>query len=154
MHVAEHWEGIFPVLSFTWSLKWRVSQKFWNNPSRDWINNFPGKTYFVHVSRKLGWEFLTYEIRKFKTDYSKTAVKIRKQHLIDLEQKLKNLENNLTSEENRDLYNHYKNELEPIYDGIRIRSKREWYEHGEKSTKFFLNLEKKQVVQNQIRCNR
>ena len=57
------------------------------------------------------------------------------------EQKLKNLENILTSEENRKLYNHYKNELETIYDpiadGIRIRSKYEWYEHKEKSTKFF-----------------
>ena len=67
--------------------------------------------------------------------------------MIDLEQKLKNLENNLTSEENRKLYNHYKNELETIYDqitgGIRIRSKCKWYEHGKKSTKFFLNLDKK-----------
>ena len=47
--------------------------------------------------------------------------------------------NNLTSEENRKLYNHYKNILEITYDqiadGIRIRSKCEWYEHGKKSTK-------------------
>ena len=67
--------------------------------------------------------------------------------MIDLEQKLKNLENNLTSEENRKLYNHYKNELETIFDqitgGIRIRSKCKWYEHAKKSTKFFLNLDKK-----------
>ena len=62
------------------------------------------------------WEFLKFEIRKFTIDYSKTAAKIRKQHKIDLEQKLKNLENNLTSEENGKLYNHYKNELETIYD--------------------------------------
>ena len=53
-------------------------------------------------------EFLKYEIQKFTIDYSKTAAKIRKQHKIDLEQKLKNLENNLTSEENRQLYNYYK----------------------------------------------
>ena len=53
-------------------------------------------------------EFLKYEIQKFTIDYSKTAAKIRKQHKIDLEQKLKNLENNLTSEENRELYNYYK----------------------------------------------
>ena len=36
-----------------------------------------------------------------------------------------------TSEENRKLYNHYKNNLETIYDyiadGIKIRSKCEWY---------------------------
>ena len=56
----------------------------------------------------MNWEFLKYEIRKFTNYYSKTAAKIRKQHKIDLEQKLKNLENNLTSEENRQLYNYYK----------------------------------------------
>ena len=43
-------------------------------------------------------------------------------------------------------YNIIKNELDAIYDriaeGIRIRSKCNWYEHGEKLTKFFLNLEK------------
>ena len=57
---------------------------------------------------QMKWEFLKFEIRKFTIDYSKAAAKIRKQHKIDLEQKLKNLENNLTSEENRKLYNHYK----------------------------------------------
>ena len=100
-------------------------------------------------------EFLKYEIRKFTIDYSKTAAKIRKQHKIDLEQKLKNFEKNLTSEENRKLYNHYKSELETIYDhiadDIKIRSKCEWYDHGEKSTKFFLNLVKKRGVQSRIR---
>ena len=59
---------------------------------------------------QMKWEFLKNEIRKFTTDYSKTAAKIRKQHKTDLEHKLKNLENNLTSEENRKLYNHYKSE--------------------------------------------
>ena len=59
---------------------------------------------------QMKWEFLKNEIRKFTTDYSKTAAKIRKQHKTDLEHKLKNLENNLTSEKNRKLYNHYKSE--------------------------------------------
>ena len=61
----------------------------------------------------------------------------------------------MTSEENRKLYNLSKNELETIYDhiadGIRIRGKCEWYEHGEKSTNFFLGLEKKRGIQNRIR---
>ena len=38
-----------------------------------------------------------------------------------------------------------------IAEGIRIRSKYDWYEHGEKSTKYFLNLEKNRGNQNQIR---
>ena len=49
---------------------------------------------------QMKWEFLKHEIRKFTIDYSRTTGKIRKQHKIDLEHKLKNLENenNLTSE--------------------------------------------------------
>ena len=101
------------------------------------------------------WKFLKYKIQKLTIDYSRTAAKTRKQQKIDLEQKPKNLENNLTSEENNKLYNHYKNKLETIYDhiddGIRIRSKCEWYELGVKSTKFFLNLEKKRSVLTRIR---
>ena len=36
-------------------------------------------------------------------------------------------------------------------NGIRIRNKCNWYEHGEKSSKSFLNLGKSCAVQNQIR---
>ena len=31
-------------------------------------------------------------------------------------------------------------------NGIRIRNKCDWYEHGEKSTKFFLNRENKHLL--------
>ena len=47
-----------------------------------------------------------------------TQKQLLKKHKIDLEHKLKNLENNLTSDENRKFYNHYKNERETIYDHI------------------------------------
>ena len=46
------------------------------------------------------WGFLKYEFQKFTIDYSKTAPKIRKLEQINLEQELKYLENNLTSEKN------------------------------------------------------
>ena len=36
-------------------------------------------------------------------------------------------------------------------NGVRIRSKVDWYEYGEKSTKFFLNLEKIWARQDKIR---
>ena len=71
-----------------------------------------------------------------------------------LDNKLKELEGNLNREDNIQSCNVYKEELDSIYDhiteGIRIQSKCDWYEHGEKSTKFFLNLEKKRGNQNQI----
>ena len=48
-----------------------------------------------------------------------------------------------------------KNDLELIYDyiaeGVRLRRKCDWYEQGEKSTKFFLNLEKQRGDQSRIR---
>ena len=44
-------------------------------------------------------------------------------------------------------YHHCKHQLEEIYNyitqGIILHSKVDWYEHGEKSSKYFLNLEKK-----------
>ena len=78
-----------------------------------------------------------------------------KKQRINLELKLRTLKSNLSSEDNRKLYNRYKYGLETIYDhiadGITIRSKCEWYEYGEKSTNFFLNLEKRRGVHNRVR---
>ena len=69
-----------------------------------------------------------------------------------LEKKLKNLESNMNNHEE---YNACKTQLEQIYkiktNGIKIRSKCEWYEHGEKSSKFFLNPEKSCAIQGQVR---
>ena len=54
-------------------------------------------------------------------------------------------------------YIHCKEELDKLYQertkGAIIRNKCDWNDHGEKSTKFFLNLEKHHVIQNQIRTN-
>ena len=36
-------------------------------------------------------------------------------------------------------------------NGYILRSKTNWYENGEKSSKFFLNLEKKRAIQNTIK---
>ena len=48
-----------------------------------------------------------------------------------------------------------RDKLDKIYEqkinGIRIRSKCDWYEHGEKSSKIFLNLEKTRSTQSTIR---
>ena len=63
-----------------------------------------------------------------------------------MENQLKILEKCLDKDDNVSKYNAIKNELDAIYDhiteDIRIRSKCKWYGHSEKSTKFFLNLEK------------
>ena len=71
-----------------------------------------------------------------------------------LENKLKKLENNTSYVENLE-YIDCRNKLDKIYEqkinGIRIRSKCDWYEYGEKSSKFFLNLEKTSATQSTLR---
>ena len=60
---------------------------------------------------------------------------------MNLESELKKLEISLDDANNLGKYNSIKNELDAIYDhiaeDIRIRSKCDWYEHGEKSNKKF-----------------
>ena len=98
------------------------------------------------------WEYLKYELRKLSIKFSKAQAKKLKLERVLPEKKLKNLESNMNNHEE---YNDCKTQLEQIYkikaNGIKIRSKYEWYEHGEKSSKFFLNLEKSRVIQGQVR---
>ena len=73
----------------------------------------------------------------------------------ELEITLKLLEKNLLTMENQCLYDNCKQDLEKIHDniaeGIRIRRRCQWYEECEKSSKFFLNLEKFNKMQRPIR---
>ena len=61
--------------------------------------------------------------------------------------------NVLDNHGNLESYHNIKDKIEEIYErkaeGARIRSKCLWYEEGENSSKFFLNLEK--GIQGQIR---
>ena len=114
-------------------------------------NNIPT---FYEESRELKdpvmcWEFLKYKIRQFMINYSKQKASERKARRIALEKMVKRLEISLSANSNETLleeYYKYKNELESIYnfiaEGIILCSKASWYEHGEKSSKYFLNLEK------------
>ena len=100
------------------------------------------------------WEFLKYEIRKFSIEFSKLQAQNTKKEKMFLENKLKKLENNTNCMENLE-YIDCRNKLDKIYEqkinGIRIRSICDWYEYGEKSSKFFLNLEKTRSTQSTIR---
>ena len=120
------------------------------------IRNFNTKID-CDFSRQLKWEFLKYEIRKFTILYTKDLAKERKQKISNLESELKKLEISLNDANNLGKYDSIKNELDAIYDhiaeDIRIRSKCYWYEHGQKSAKFFLNLEKQRGTQNTIKKN-
>ena len=97
------------------------------------------------TDKHLRWEFLKYEIRKFTINFSKKCVKEENKDQNFLEKELKKLEKSLTNLQANEYSLGRKQKLQNIYtkkvNGIRIRSKCNWYENGEKSTKFFLNLE-------------
>ena len=100
------------------------------------------------------WEYLKYEIKKFSKNFSKEAARSMKIESPALETKLKILESKIRDREDPE-YVHCKEELYKLYEGkingAMIRSRCDQHEHGEKSSKFFLNLEKNCAVQNQIR---
>ena len=95
---------------------------------------------------KVKWEFLKYQIKNFTIDFSKSKSKQEKIHETNLLNKLKQLESNLT-ENNLEEYEMVKAELVAIdnekTETLIFKSKVRWHEHGEKSSKYFLNLEKR-----------
>ena len=95
---------------------------------------------------QIRWEYLKYEIRKFSIHFSVSEAKKINNEMKTLENKMKTFEENLTNNESNEEYLKCKRDLNYIYDqkieGIKIRSKCNWYEDGEKSSKVFLNLEK------------
>ena len=100
------------------------------------------------------WDYIKFQIRKFTISYSKIRVKNTRRIKDDLEKKLKDLQNDLNSDDQLQKYNEIKSELEKIYEkfveGAKVRIKCTWYEEGGKSTKFFLNLERKRALQGKI----
>ena len=106
------------------------------------------------VDPQFRWQYLKYKIRKFSIHFSKGIARNKKIERTSLENKLKTPENSPNFVNNPEYIETYE-KLDKIYqektNGIRIRSKCNWYEHGEKSSKLFLNLEKSRAVQNQIR---
>ena len=99
-------------------------------------------------------EYLIYEIKQFSIHFSKGIARNKKTEKTYLENKLKSLGDSpsfVISPE----YIETNEKLDKVYqgttNGIRIRSKCNWYKHGEKTSNFFLNLEKPHAFQNQIR---
>ena len=99
--------------------------------------------------------FLNMKFGHFLQNSQKIKAKLRRRKLSCLERKLKELEQNLSNDEAKEQYNAYRGEINEIYDdmsnGIKIRSKCDWYEFGEKSNEFSLTLKKRRAKQNIVR---
>ena len=95
-------------------------------------------------------------MRSFSITYSKNKARDRKAERLGLESKVNHLESTFTTDTcKKKEYEESKAKLEQLYDyftqGAIIRSKCSWYEKGEKSAKYFLNLEKHRKSMNQVR---
>ena len=99
------------------------------------------------------WKFLKYEITKFSIELSKLQAQNSKKEGKNLENKLKKLETNTNYIKNSE-YVDCTNKLDKIYEqkmnGMRIRSKCDWYEYGENSSKFLLNFEKSRAARSTV----
>ena len=98
----------------------------------------------------LKWDLIKMEMRSSTICYSKTKSKENKEQINKTILLVNNLEKELNDQASDDIlkrYNDAKKEIEEYNNikanGALIRSKIEWAEFGEKNTKFFLNLEKR-----------
>ena len=99
------------------------------------------------------WEYFKYEMRKFSIHFSKDIARNMKTEKTCLENKLKTLETSTNFVGNPE-YTETNEKLDKIYqektNSIRIRSKCDLYEHGEKYAKFYQNFSKSRAIPNRI----
>ena len=134
-----------------------VSDTIYTEKTRELISEIKTNSFDFDDIR-VKWEFLKFSIRQFTQSYSKIKAQERRQKRLNLEKKVKILESKISESSDPEVqiqYNNAKNELEDLHDyitdGAILRSKVNWYERGEKSAKYFLNLEKHSKSKTHIR---
>ena len=111
------------------------------------------------ISKQLIWEICKIKIKEFTITYCKQKQSIRKNLMKDLELKVQAKEQEVinsnysrkTQTERDVLINDLHNLVNENNKGAQIRSRAKWIEQGEKSTKFFFNLEKQNKAKNTIK---
>ena len=104
------------------------------------------------------WEYIKYKCREFSRNFSIKMSKERKARRLALEKRLASLKGLISSNSSLDLLEEYskcKSNLESLHNcitaGIILWSRSEWYEHDDKSSKYFLDLEKRNKTKSHIR---
>ena len=105
----------------------------------------------------LRWDYIKTELRGYTLQYSSRKNKEKKEFKLKIERDLYEIQaqlNNNASMVNMEKYYFLKEELEKIEEietrGAILRSKVKWSEAGEKNSKYFLNLEKKNAADKHI----
>ena len=104
------------------------------------------------------WDWIKFNVRADSIIFSKRLSKIRQKREEELtckyNESLAAFQDN-PCDNTRITMESCKNELESMYDkkveGIIIRARARWHEHGEKNSKYFLNLEKRNHIKKHIR---
>ena len=110
---------------------------------------------------RMKWELMKYRIRQYSMKYGKEKARNIKNTETEIETKLKAIEQEqdkadaARATELENMKRELENKLEEITDyktqGLILRSQTDWYEKGEKSTKYFLRLEKRNQIKKEMR---
>ncbi len=113
------------------------------------------KITYDMTDHRIKWEIIKYEIRKFTIEYAKKRKKLQSDKEKELEYRLINMERQSINANNINEYENVKRELQEIekekINGLLIRSRIDWHEHGEKSTRYFFNLESSNAMKKHLR---
>ena len=104
------------------------------------------------------WDWVKYNLRAHVIRHSSRKAEQRKETETKLQNELKVRKQVFESnrnDSNATLFDVAQKQLESFYEektrGIIARARARWHEYGEKSTKYFLNLEKRNHVKKHIR---
>ena len=131
----------------TWSLKGQAAKMpdMMNRELPNWLDDANDLS-----DNRAKWDWLKFKIKTSSITYSKKLAQKRKNRKEGLNFKYQDALNKFQeypSEITRLEMDKFKNELETLYDerveGIVVRARARWHEHGEKSSNNFLNLEKR-----------
>ena len=119
----------------------------------EWLIEFNAVT-----DKRVLWDLIKYRIRQMSIKYGKERAREKRERVSKIENLLRTYEENCSkcpSNENFEQLEILKIEYDNIYEdlakGAIIRSKATWYEKGEKSNKYFLNLESHNKIKSSVR---
>ena len=107
------------------------------------------KNEYSSSGKQKKWELIKYEQRKLAIAHAKSIAQQKREKMQSLELIVRDFESMPESDcaVSENSYLGAKNELETLHtqkiEGQMLRAKCQWYEDGEKSSKYFLSLEKK-----------
>ncbi|MCP3888847.1 MAG: hypothetical protein GY702_08215 [Desulfobulbaceae bacterium] len=109
-------------------------------------------------NKRVQWELIKYYIRKMTIDYCKSKQKVQRDLEKNLNQTLNEIDVKISEKPSIELMEKRNQLCETIkkienqkIKGAAIRAKDLWYEEGEKSSKYFFSLEKKNAIKSYVR---